>query len=245
MRRENSGGSKAFILPAQRGDPLSSKSERQRDPYDGLRPWSAITHGTGALLGVLAAPFLLFRAYHASIPWAVPAVAVYLLTLIGLYTASTLYHSLRTGIEGRIILRKVDHLNIYYLIAGSYTPFCILALGGVLGTVLLILIWTLALLGTGVTLIWIHLPRWLSAGIYIVMGWIAIGAIYPLSRAQGAAGTFWLVFGGALYTVGGVLYALKWPCRDNPNFGCHEIFHVFILLGSIAQFGAVLHTLAG
>jgi len=222
---------------------MPAKTEALRDPYDGLRPWSAITHGTGVALGVLAAPFLLLRAYGSQLSGAVPAMAVYLLTLIGLYTASTLYHSLRTGVEGRIALRKIDHLNIYYLIAGSYTPFCILALGGTLGIVLLILIWSLAFLGTGVTLIWIHLPRWLSSGIYIVMGWIAIGAIYPLSRALGGAGTFWLAFGGVLYTIGGVLYALKWPCRGKPRFGCHEIFHVFILFGSVAQFGAVLYTL--
>jgi len=222
---------------------MSVKTERQRDPYDGIRPWSAITHGLGAALGVVAAPFLIQRALASHRSGAVPAVAVYLATLIALYTASTLYHSLRTGVKGRIALRKIDHLNIYFLIAGTYTPFCVLALGGTLGTVLLIVIWSLALAGTAVNLVWIHLPRWLTSGIYIVMGWIAVGAIYPLSLALGGAGTFWLIFGGVLYTVGGVLYALKWPCRNKPRFGCHEIFHLFILLGSMAQFGAVFYTL--
>ncbi|MCL2563159.1 MAG: hemolysin III family protein [Oscillospiraceae bacterium] len=222
---------------------MSAKTERQRDPYDGLRPWSAVTHGLGAALGLCAAPFLLLRAYNSGLSGAVPAMAVYLATLIGLYTASTLYHSLRTGEKGRIALRKIDHLNIYYLIAGTYTPFCVLALGGTLGIVLLSVIWGLALAGTAVNIVWIHLPRWLTSGIYIAMGWIAIGAIYPLSLAIGGAGTFWLIFGGVLYTAGGVLYAVKWPGKHNPRFGCHEIFHVFILLGSIAQFMAVLHTL--
>jgi len=222
---------------------MSAKTERQRDPYDGIRLWSAITHGAGAALGVLAAPFLLLRAHASQLSGAVPAIAVYLTTLISLYTASTLYHSLRTSVARRILLRKIDHLNIYFLIAGTYTPFCVLALGGTLGAVLLIVIWGLALLGTGVNLIWIHLPRWLTSGIYLAMGWIAVGAIVPLSRALGGAGTFWLVFGGVLYTIGGVLYALKWPCRDNPRVGCHEIFHVFILLGSVAHYMAVLHIL--
>ena len=188
-----------------------SKSERQRDPYDGLRLWSALTHGAGAALGILAAPFLLHQAILSHLPGAVIAMAVYLVTLVGLYTASTLYHSLRTGVDGRIRLRKIDHLNIYYLIAGSYTPFCVLALGGTLGMVLLIVIWGLAILGTGMNLIWINLPRWLSAGVYIAMGWIAVVAIYPLARALGPLGTFWLALGGVLYTIGGVLYAVKWP----------------------------------
>ncbi|MCL2569508.1 MAG: hemolysin III family protein [Oscillospiraceae bacterium] len=221
-----------------------ANTERQRDPYDGLRLWSALTHGAGAAFGILAAPFLLYQAALSHLPGAVIAMAVYLVTLIGLYTASTLYHSLRTGEKGRIRLRKIDHLNIYYLIAGSYTPFCVLALGGTLGMVMLIVIWSLAIVGTGVNLIWIHLPRWLSAGIYLAMGWVAIGAVYPLARALGVAGTFWLILGGVLYTIGGVLYAVKWPGRNNLRFGCHEIFHVFILLGSVAQFGAVWQTLA-
>ena len=220
----------------------STKSEKQRDPYDSLRTWSAITHGIGAALGLFAAPFLLLRAYASGLPGAVPAMTIYLVSLICLYTASTLYHSLRTDVAWRIRLRKIDHLNIYYLIAGTYTPFCVLAIGGTWGLVLLIVIWSLAIAGTCVNLIWIHLPRWLTSGIYLAMGWIAIGAIVPIYRSLGAGGTFWLIFGGVLYSVGGVLYALKWPGRENLRFGCHEIFHVFILLGSIAQLVAVLHT---
>ena len=218
-------------------------SEKDRDPYDGIRPWSAITHGIGVLLALIGASFLLMSAHASEKPWALVAVAVYLVTLGSLYLASTLYHCLKTSKKGRIWLRKIDHLNIYYLIAGTYTPFCLLALGGVFGTVLLIVIWSLAIAGTAVNLIWIHLPRWLTSVIYIVMGWIVIGAIYPLGRALGAGGLFWLILGGLLYTTGGVLYAVKWPCRGNPRFGCHEIFHVFILLGSIAQFVAVQYAL--
>jgi len=218
---------------------MSLKTEKARDPYDGVRPWSAITHSAGAVFGLLAGPFLIMRAYASRLSGAVPAVAVYLATLIGLYTASTLYHSLRTNVAGRILLKKVDHTNIYLLIAGSYTPLCILVLGGVLGTALLAVIWSLALIGVMVTFVWVHLPRWLTSGIYLLMGWIAMFAIYPLSQSLGAVGTFWLLFGGGLYTIGGILYAVKWPCRDNLRFGCHEIFHLFILFGSIAQFWAV------
>ena len=92
------------------------------------------------------------------------------------------------------------------------------------------------LAGLVLTLVWISAPRWLTSGIYLFMGWLAVVALYPLSQVLPAEGFFWLVLGGVLYTVGGVLYAVKWPGRDNPRFGCHEIFHVFIILGSICHF---------
>ncbi|MCL2828964.1 MAG: hemolysin III family protein [Oscillospiraceae bacterium] len=222
---------------------MSIKTEKSRDPYDGVRPGSAITHGVGIFLACMAAIFLLPRAYASPLLGALPAMAIYTGTLLALYTASTLYHSLRTNIRGRVALRKIDHLNIYYLIAGTYTPFCLLGLGGTLGIVLLTAIWSLAFIGTVVNLVWIHLPRWLTVAIYLIMGWIAIIVIYPLHQSIGGVGIFWLILGGVFYSVGGVLYAVKWPLRDHPKFGCHEIFHVFILLGSIAQFCAVLYTL--
>ena len=97
-------------------------------------------------------------------------------------------------------------------------------------------VWVLAAAGTVLTITRLAIPRWLTSAIYLFMGWLAIFAIVPIYRALPAAGFFWLLAGGVLYTVGGVLYAVKWPGRDNPKFGCHEIFHVFILLGSVAHF---------
>jgi len=220
-----------------------SKSERARCPYDGVRLWSAITHGMGVVLALFGAGLMIPIALLSQHRGALFSVIVYLTSLTALYTASTLYHSIRTGERGRIRLRKLDHLNIYLLIAGTYTPFCILALSGAWRVTILSVIWGLALAGIIINLFLIHLPRWLTSGIYLGMGWIVIIAIYPLSQSLGAGGTFWLLFGGGLYTIGGVLYALKWPGRNNRHFGCHEIFHVFILLGSIAHYGAVLYTL--
>ena len=98
------------------------------------------------------------------------------------------------------------------------------------------MIWALTAAGTVMALVWINCPRQVTATIYIAMGWLAVIAVYPIWNALGSAGLFWLALGGVLYTIGGVLYALKWPGRDNPRFGCHEIFHVFILLGSVAHF---------
>lgn len=207
--------------------------ERGRDPYDALRPWSAITHGAGVVLGVLGTLLLLLRV-HTLLQFL--AFTVYGISMIALYTASTLYHCLRTGIPTRRRLRKLDHCSICLLIAGSYTPICLLALGEGCGPALLLGVWSFAAAGILLSLLWITAPRWLSAGVYLCMGWLAAFALKPLSAALPLEGMIWLVAGGVLYSVGGVLYALKWPGRNNPRFGCHEIFHVFILLGSVCHY---------
>lgn len=212
------------------------KGEQGRSPYDGLRPWSAITHGIGIVLAVIGSFLLVLRAISMGSLWHGATYFVYGATMFALYTASTLYHSVNTSVKGRLLLRKLDHTSIYLLIAGTYTPICLTALWGPWGWTLAGVIWSLAALGIVLAFAWIMAPRWLTAGIYLFMGWLAVIAVYPLSQALPPLGMFWLVTGGVLYTVGGVLYAVKWPGRDNPRFGCHEIFHVFILLGSIAHY---------
>ena len=213
------------------------KKEKDRDPYDGLRRWSALTHGLGIVLAVLGTALLLVRAHNLGCSvWHYVTFAIYGTTMIELYTASTLYHSVNASVKGRVALKKLDHISIYFLIAGTYTPICLVPLRGPWGWSLFGIIWGLALLGAVVSLVWIHSPRWATVGIYLFMGWLAIFAIYPLSRVLAFRGLFWLLLGGVLYTVGGVLYALKWPGRNNPKFGCHEIFHLFILLGSLCHY---------
>lgn len=215
-----------------------SKSRRRevRDPYDGLRPWSAITHGAGAVLALAGTGALLLRAAHRGSALLFTLFLIYGLSMTCLYTASTLYHCLNTSVPARIALRKYDHCSIYLLIAGSYTPICLTALGGAGGTALLAVVWGVGLLGIVLTIAKLSIPRWLTSAIYLFMGWLALFAIVPIYHALPAQGFFWLLAGGLLYTAGGVLYAVKWPGRNNPRFGCHEIFHVFILLGSAAHF---------
>ena len=189
--------------------------EKDRDPYDGLRPWSAITHGIGAALALLGTVLLLLRCAALSLsPWHVVSFLIYGVSMVGLYTASTLYHCRNVSVKGRIALRKYDHASIYFLIAGTYTPICLVVLrtDGAWGWALFGVIWALALAG------------------------LAVVALVPLLRLLPPAGFFWVLGGGILYTVGGVLYAVKWPGRDNPRFGCHEIFHLFILMGSVFHF---------
>ena len=215
----------------------SRPQEKGRDPYDGLRPWSAITHGAGAVLAILATALLLVRTVlTGGDAWKIVSFAIYGASMTGLYTASTLYHCVNTSVAGRIALRKYDHASIYFLIAGTYTPVCLTALRGPWGWSLFGIIWGLAIAGLVMSLVWINCPRSLTATVYIAMGWLAVVAVYPLCMALGWRGIFWLLLGGVLYTIGGVLYALKWPGRNNPRFGCHEVFHVFILLGSAAHF---------
>lgn len=216
--------------------PRPRRRREVRDPYDGLRPWSAITHGVGAALAAVGTAFLLFRAVEQGNWLSFFLFLVYGLSMTGLYTASTLYHCLNTSVPVRIALRKYDHCSIYLLIAGSYTPICLTALRHSGGALLLGAVWALAVAGIALTIAKLSIPRWLTSAIYLFMGWLAIFAIVPIRRALPGEGFFWLLTGGLLYTVGGVLYAVKWPGRNNPRFGCHEIFHLFILLGSVAHF---------
>ncbi len=194
---------------------------------------------TTPALALLGTVLLLLRCAALSLsPWHVVSFLIYGVSMVGLYTASTLYHCRNVSVKGRIALRKYDHASIYFLIAGTYTPICLVVLrtDGAWGWALFGVIWALALAGLVLTLAWITAPRWLTAGIYIFMGWLAVVALVPLLRLLPPAGFFWVLGGGILYTVGGVLYAVKWPGRDNPRFGCHEIFHLFILMGSVFHF---------
>ena len=225
-----------FSLPRPRAR-RSLPAEKGRNPYDGLRPWSAVTHGIGAVLALLGTVLLLIHTVQVGGDvWKLASFSIYGLSMICLYTASTLYHCVNTDVPGRIALRKYDHCSIYLLIAGSYTPICLTALRGPWGWSLFGVIWSLALAGIAMAILWINCPRWLTAAIYLAMGWLSVIAVYPLWQTTGSTGLFWLVLGGLLYTVGGVSYALKWPGRNNPRFGCHEIFHVFIVLGSLAHY---------
>ena len=168
-------------IPRRKARPV----EKGRDPYDGLRPWSAVTHGVGAALGVLATVALAVGAARLGDVWKIVSFAIYGLSMVGLYTASTLYHCVNTTVKGRVALRKADHTSIYFLIAGSYTPVCLIALRGAWGWSLFGVIWALAIAGLVMSLTWINCPRVVTSAIYIAMGWLAIIAIYPLWQVLG------------------------------------------------------------
>jgi hemolysin III len=169
-------------------------------------------------------------------PWRVVGFSIYGASLILLYSASTIYHWRALPPRGEDILKRLDHVAIFVLIAGTYTPVCLVTLRGGWGWSVLGLVWGLALLGLVLKLFFQHLPRWSSTALYVGMGWMAVVAVVPLVQSLPVSGMIWLVTGGVLYTLGAVIYAAKWPNPAPRVFGFHEVFHVFVLAGSITHF---------
>lgn len=217
-------------------------SRESRSPNDGLRMYAALTHGIGALLAASATGVLITLSAFAGAR-VIVSYAIFGATLIGLYTASTLYHCIPAKPGGRRALRTVDHIMIYMLIAGTYTPICLVGLRGAWGWALFGVIWGLAVAGSLVKLFWLNAPRWVSATAYIGMGWMVLIAIYPMFHSLSPGAILWLGLGGLFYTAGGVLYAKKWPGRERRYFGFHEIFHIFIMLGSVCHYAMMLKIL--
>ncbi|MEF8754787.1 MAG: hemolysin III family protein [Accumulibacter sp.] len=198
---------------------------------------NAWTHLVGAVLALIGAVVLVVLAARTGDPWKIVSVSIYGATLVLLYSCSTLYHSFRG--RAKEIFQKLDHLSIYLLIAGSYTPFCLVTLRGPWGWSLFAVVWGLAVVGS-LQEFWLKSEaRVLSVVIYVVMGWAVLGALPPLLQALGMAGFVWLAAGGAAYTLGIVFYALDSRLRH-----AHGIWHLFVLAGSAAQYVAiVLHVL--
>lgn len=156
-----------------------------------------------------------------------------------LYLASSTYHGVIAKETVIAFLRKIDHSMIFILIAGSYAPFCLIALDGVLGISLFAFVLTTSILGVLFKMVWFSCPRWLSTFLYIMLGWVIIIAFLPLSEALSTAGLIWLIQGGVFYTIGGVIYAVKPKFMEFKHMGFHEIFHIFILLGTLCHFISV------
>lgn len=194
---------------------------------------NAWTHLVGAVLAVAGSTVLVVLAAQGGDPWKIISVSIYGATLVLLYSFSSLYHSFRG--RAKDILRKLDHQSIYLLIAGSYTPFCLVTLRGPWGWSLLAVVWGLALVG-GLQELWLKSEaRVLSVVIYVVMGWAAVVAMVPLLQALGTAGFAWLAVGGVFYTTGIVFFALDTRLRH-----AHGVWHLFVLAGSAAHYFAIL-----
>lgn len=199
-------------------------------------PISGLTHLGSALLALFGTMLLLIPAVRAGNRLQVIAFAIFGASLLLLYSASAAYHLIQAGEKGNLLLRRMDHMMIYVLIAGSYTPICLIALDKPFGSILLAVIWALAGLGMLLTLFIINTPRWLTVGIYIGMGWLALIAIRPLIQVLPASGIFWMVMGGLFYSSGAVIYVLKKPDWLPGVFGFHELWHLFVIAGSASHF---------
>lgn len=201
-------------------------------------PASAITHFIAMMMAVFAAAPLLIKAEICSGTTCFAAMAVFIASMILLYGASATYHSVNLKGKALRFFQKLDHMMIFVLIAGSYTPVCLIVLGGSLGYTLLALVWGVAIAGMLIKAFWITCPKWFSSAVYIAMGWLCLLVFGKLLRALPVSAFLWLLAGGIIYTVGGVIYALKLPLFNSrhKNFGSHEVFHLFVMAGSICHF---------
>jgi hemolysin III len=203
-----------------------------RDPFSGL------SHLAGALVGGAGLLYLVSRPGLSDTT--VAAVSIYGVSLVLLYLSSAAYHLLRVSPSRRARLRQLDHSMVPVFIAGTYTPLCVLGLHAPIGPAVLATIWALAVLGLLKGLYWIHSPRWVTAGVFVLMGWVIVLVAYPLYQAVPGS-VFYLIFGGGgFYSLGAAIYAKKWPDPFPPHFGFHEIWHLFVLGGSACHFAAIL-----
>ncbi|KEI91896.1 PAQR family membrane homeostasis protein TrhA [Clostridium botulinum] len=206
-----------------------------RDPVSGL------THLFGAIMSIIGLIVLVNYSIFQDSPLHITVFAIFGASLILLYSASSIYHLVTTSKRSIRILRRIDHSMIYVLIAGSYTPICLLALKGTFGLAMLTIIWTLAIIGILVKNFWFSAPRWISTGFYLIMGWLIVIAIFPLSKTLSIGGLFWLIAGGVAYSIGAVIYGTKRPKIASKYFTFHDIFHIFVLLGSLCHFILMLN----
>ncbi|MBP3907284.1 MAG: hemolysin III family protein [Peptostreptococcaceae bacterium] len=205
-------------------------------------PINGFTHLAGAILSFVGLLALVIKTTLTN-PTIIniSAVIVFGISMILLYSASATYHLVVSSDKVISFLRKLDHSMIFVLIAGSYTPFCLIALEDFKGWILFTIIYAIAILGVLFKMLWFKCPRWVSTIIYIGMGWMAIFIIGPLCRVISSQGVFLLALGGIFYTIGGVIYGVKPKYLKFKHLGFHEIFHIFVLLGSLTHFLCVFN----
>lgn len=207
-------------------------------------PFNSFTHLAGALLAGVGLLALLSIAIGNGSTRQVVAFSIFGGSLVATYCASAFYHTFHLSERGVMQLRRIDQMMVYVLIAGTYTPICLILLRGSVGLGLLIAVWSIAALGIIVTLAWVSAPHWVSNGLYLGMGWLALLVIRPLLAAAPLGFFLLLALGGVIYTIGAVMLALHWPrvkAGALPKlFGSHEIWHLCVIAGSVAHYVAIL-----
>jgi len=208
--------------------------ERVKRPYSlGEEIANSITHGVGVIFGIVALTLLLVYSVRSGDVWKVASSIIYGVTLILLYTASTLYHAFPWP-RVKHVFKILDHAGIYLLIAGTYTPFTLVTLRDDGGWAMFAIIWTLAVAGVALEAFWVYRPKWLSSAVYLGLGWLVVFMIRPLVASIEPAGVWLLVAGGLAYTLGVVFYVMKRVPYT------HAIWHGFVLAGSVCHFLSVV-----
>tara|TARA_B100000029_G_C17609576_1_gene969012 strand:+ start:17436 stop:18089 length:654 start_codon:yes stop_codon:yes gene_type:complete len=199
-------------------------------------PVSAITHFIGMILAIIGFIILFLESTNPAKPWHIIGFSIFGFSMILTYTASTLYHWLNVKPRKIILLKKLDQATIYVLIAATYTPICLIPLRGIWGWSLLCVIWLLAISGVLMRIFWSNFPDWFSVISYLFMGWVIIIASWPLIENVEVRAIVWIISGGLLYTIGAIIHAINKPNPYPEVLGAHEIFHVFVMLGSFSHF---------
>lgn len=202
-------------------------------------PVNALSHMAGSLASIAGLTLMVVMAAIEADAWHVVSFAIFGTTLVFMYTASFLYHGLQLSAKTLAIFRRIDHIMIFVVIAGSYTPLCLVPLRGPWGWSLFGTIWGFAAVGIVLKLFWMNLPRWISTLIYLGMGWLCMVAVYPLVQILEPAPLAWLALGGLFYSIGAIVYTFKKPDPFPSVFGFHEIWHICVLLGSTCHFWMV------
>lgn len=202
-------------------------------------PINSLTHGAGILFSIIGFFLLLYEAlYHNSISQLI-SFSTYGISMILLYTASSLYHALPVKEKTLLLLKKLDHSMIFVLMAGTYTPICLIVLEGAWKWGFFSMVWAITIGGIIKKIYWINAPRWLSITVYLTFGWMAVFLFPVLLKKLPLAFMVWIAIGGFAYTVGAIIFYLKKP-NPIPNwFGSHEIWHLFVLVGTFSHFWAI------
>ncbi len=202
-------------------------------------PINALTHLVGAFLASIGLIVLLITTINENHSLtSILSITIFGISMVLLYTASGIYHMVNGSDKLIYHLKKVDHSMIYILIAGTYTPFCLLGLEGTWKWTLTTIIWSFAIVGVMISIFYINMPRFIKTTIYIMMGWLAIVAIYPLYLSISIKGVIWLILGGIVYTIGGIIYGIKKP-NLSLKFGSHELFHICVMIGTCFHYWTI------
>lgn len=207
--------------------------KKLRDPVSGL------THLGAAILALMGLILLIVLAWGE--PIKLTSLIVYGASMVLLFTASATYHMVISTPKVIENLRKFDHAAIYLLIAGTYTPFCINAFSGFWQWGLLTIIWVLALIGIGIKIFVIRAPRWVNAGVYLIMGWMVILATKEMLNTLSPMALTWLLIGGVVYTLGAIIYITKKMDFIPGQFGFHEVWHIFVMVAAAAHYISILN----
>jgi len=202
-------------------------------------PFSGLSHLSGALLTLPALIYMLMNLPDQQFGSYLTSYIVFSISMFLMFGSSAVYHLMEISDEGIRKLKRIDHMAIFIMIAGSYTPYCLIGLEGSFTWVMLSIIWGIALSGIFIKIYWLHAPRWLSTLLYVGMGWVAMLIYKPLSQNLSSGAINWLIAGGLVYTLGAIVYATKWPNIHEKHFNFHDFWHLFVLGGAACHFVSI------